>query len=452
VTTQAIDHEKVAINGHGRRAREGDTLGTKWPRLFARLAARFTADEERQMTKGKGPNAKLIKFVTARTIMNRLDEVVGSENWWDDYTPMEHSVVCRLTIRLPDGELLTKVDAGGYAGMSDEGDDDKSGFSDAFKRAAVKFGAGRYLYGEGVAPYVKSELEARREERRASKGEQPGPSPETEDRPEGKPESKPQRREAKATPETSTRDEVNQAFPSGSPEGPERQPTASKGARVDRETTKLWGDRIGARGLDTRPWLDVEVAAVAAARTAIYRFRVDQLGLLPLSDDTRPNDYSVLNHMVKVTVEAGAPDPYPRADPKTGKRKVIGNGRKVEHLHQLYMKSQWREWLRAELASYLRKEVRQARIDARGEAGFPPDLDPEPEHNPGPIDPVEVEPGDDPEGSESDREIVYGPGLVEPHRTQGEPPASPETRPEPPSGDPEGDDDDDPEKWASGRE
>ena len=53
---------------------------------------------------------------------------------------MENSVICRLTVRLPDGQVLTKSDAGGYAGMADQGDDDKSGFSDSFKRACAKLG------------------------------------------------------------------------------------------------------------------------------------------------------------------------------------------------------------------------------------------------------------------------------------------------------------------------
>ena len=87
--------------------------------------------------------------------MNRLDDVLGPANWWDEYMPQENSVICRLTIRLPDGTTLTKSDAGGYAGMSDSGDDDKSGFSDAFKRAAVKFGIGRYLYRDGVPRFVQ---------------------------------------------------------------------------------------------------------------------------------------------------------------------------------------------------------------------------------------------------------------------------------------------------------
>ena len=55
--------------------------------------------------------------------MNRLDSVLGPENWWDDYIPLENSVVCKLTLRLPDGSTVTKCDAGGYAGMADQGDD-----------------------------------------------------------------------------------------------------------------------------------------------------------------------------------------------------------------------------------------------------------------------------------------------------------------------------------------
>jgi hypothetical protein len=62
--------------------------------------------------------------------------------------------VCRLSIRLPNGEVLTKEDAGGYPdmkGASADEDSEKGGFSDAFKRSSVKFGVTRYLYGDGVA-------------------------------------------------------------------------------------------------------------------------------------------------------------------------------------------------------------------------------------------------------------------------------------------------------------
>jgi hypothetical protein len=122
------------------------------------LAAPFTDREVKTRT---GTGGKSFHYVTARTIMNRLDEVVGPESWYDRYIVGQNSVVCELTIILPDGTHLTKCDAGGFAGMSDQGDDEKSGFSDAFKRAAVKFGPARYLYRDGVAHIEQSTPEER---------------------------------------------------------------------------------------------------------------------------------------------------------------------------------------------------------------------------------------------------------------------------------------------------
>jgi len=124
---------------------------TKYPDLFAALAAPFESHE----MKVRSQTGRQLHYITARTAMNRLDNVLGPENWWDEYSPSENSVLCRLTIRLPDGTILTKCDAGGYAGMADSGDDDKSGYSDGFKRAAVKFGVARYLYRDGVPTFVQ---------------------------------------------------------------------------------------------------------------------------------------------------------------------------------------------------------------------------------------------------------------------------------------------------------
>src|SRR5262249_13177466 len=88
--------------------------------------------------------------------MNRLDAVVGPENWADDYLPFgEAGVKCLLTITLPDGTKLTKAGIGGISKMNDASDTEKSGESDALKRAAVKFGIGRILYGDGVPGFEK---------------------------------------------------------------------------------------------------------------------------------------------------------------------------------------------------------------------------------------------------------------------------------------------------------
>jgi len=128
---------------------------TKFPDLFAALAAPFEAEEVRVRSQG----GRQLHYITARTAMNRLDDVLGPENWWDEYVPGQNSVMCKLTLRMPDGATITKADAGGYAGMSDSGDDDKSGFSDAFKRAAAKFGVARYLYRDGVPAFAREQCE-----------------------------------------------------------------------------------------------------------------------------------------------------------------------------------------------------------------------------------------------------------------------------------------------------
>jgi hypothetical protein len=122
---------------------------TQHPDLFAALAAPFEPHE----LKERSQQGRKLLYVTARSVMNRLDNVLGPENWWDEYAMAETSVLCRLTVRLPDGQLLTKADAGGITEMTDPSDNDKSGYSDAFKRAAVKFGVARYLYRDGTPVY-----------------------------------------------------------------------------------------------------------------------------------------------------------------------------------------------------------------------------------------------------------------------------------------------------------
>jgi hypothetical protein len=128
--------------------------GTKFPELFKALSDPFAAHEVKARTQG----GRQLHYVTAATVDNRLDTVCGPENWWPQYGPLtDKSVTCGLTIRLPDGSLVTKWDCGGSANMTDEGDDDKSAYSDARKRAACVWGVGRYLRKDGVPTFVASD-------------------------------------------------------------------------------------------------------------------------------------------------------------------------------------------------------------------------------------------------------------------------------------------------------
>ena len=82
-----------------------------------------------------------LAYLNARDVMKRLDDTVGVENWQDRYEEMGGRVICYLSIRVGD-EWITKADGSGDTKI--EGD--KGGISGAFKRAAVRFGIGRYLY------------------------------------------------------------------------------------------------------------------------------------------------------------------------------------------------------------------------------------------------------------------------------------------------------------------
>jgi len=94
----------------------------------------------------KGNRALALAYVDVRAIMDRLDHVLGVENWQDDYQLLpDNSVMCRLRLRIGK-RWITKMDVGGPSEQPDGGDRLKAAFSDALKRAAVKFGIGRYLY------------------------------------------------------------------------------------------------------------------------------------------------------------------------------------------------------------------------------------------------------------------------------------------------------------------
>jgi len=92
---------------------------------------------------------KPLAYVDARIVMQRLDDVLGPENWQDEYIEAPKRIICRIGIKI-DGEWIWKSDGAGDTDMEGE----KGGMSDAFKRAAVKFGIGRYLYGVD-ADYVE---------------------------------------------------------------------------------------------------------------------------------------------------------------------------------------------------------------------------------------------------------------------------------------------------------
>jgi hypothetical protein len=115
--------------------------------LFLRLAAPFPPDDVGWKPQAvKGNRALAIAYIDARNVMDRLDEVVGPGGWKDAYDVLsEGSVVCHLSLKVG-GEWITKSDVGSPSEQPDGGDRMKAAFSDALKRAGVRWGIGRYLY------------------------------------------------------------------------------------------------------------------------------------------------------------------------------------------------------------------------------------------------------------------------------------------------------------------
>ncbi len=127
-----------------------ETLANRDPHVVA-LTAALTAPFEPREVKFKPQMVKnnrclAMAYIDARLVQERLDDVLGSENWEDLYKQLpDGSVMCRLRVKLGD-RWVTKMDVGSPSEQPDQGDRLKAAVSDALKRAAVKYGIGRYLY------------------------------------------------------------------------------------------------------------------------------------------------------------------------------------------------------------------------------------------------------------------------------------------------------------------
>ena len=85
--------------------------------------------------------ATCVAYIDARDCMDILDKVVGVENWQDKYYEADGKLFCAVGIFA--GECwVWKADTGTESNVEKE----KGKSSDAFKRACVKHGIGRFLY------------------------------------------------------------------------------------------------------------------------------------------------------------------------------------------------------------------------------------------------------------------------------------------------------------------
>lgn len=89
---------------------------------------------------GKASKCIALAYIDARDVMERLDYAFGA-NWMCEYSHADKKTICEISV-LIDGVWIKRSNGAGDSDIEAE----KGAISDAFKRAAVMFGIGRYLY------------------------------------------------------------------------------------------------------------------------------------------------------------------------------------------------------------------------------------------------------------------------------------------------------------------
>ena len=83
-----------------------------------------------------------VAYIQNRAVQNRLDEVVGFNNWKNEFIELKNgSKICGISIKIHN-EWITNYDGAPDTDIEST----KGGLSNSMKRAAVQWGIGRYLY------------------------------------------------------------------------------------------------------------------------------------------------------------------------------------------------------------------------------------------------------------------------------------------------------------------
>jgi hypothetical protein len=113
-------------------------LALKRPFDYKRISWRVGATKKDD--KGTPVSGIALAYIDARDVMQRLDDVFGL-NWQCRYTHADKKTICEIGV-LIDNTWVWRANGAGDSDIEAE----KGATSDAFKRAAVLFGIGRYLY------------------------------------------------------------------------------------------------------------------------------------------------------------------------------------------------------------------------------------------------------------------------------------------------------------------
>jgi hypothetical protein len=148
INEQAIAKEKVPLI---------DERGHPTPQGWRKIGELFGKEMSSKQRKGAG--GRTFDYITARQVAKRLDDVVGPGNWATEVKVIraDHPVSVLVGVAVFG---VWKWDAG-YSNNPEADDEQdrayeqeplKAAVSDGFKRAAVLWGIGRWLYGDTASP------------------------------------------------------------------------------------------------------------------------------------------------------------------------------------------------------------------------------------------------------------------------------------------------------------
>ena len=90
--------------------------------------------------------ASCVAYIDARDVQDLLDEVCGADKWQCKYSEHKGNLFCSIAILDKHGSWVWKEDCGTESNVEKQ----KGEASDAFKRAAVMWGVGRFLYSKTI--------------------------------------------------------------------------------------------------------------------------------------------------------------------------------------------------------------------------------------------------------------------------------------------------------------
>ena len=99
--------------------------------------------------------ASCVAYIDSRDVQDLLDDVVGAHNWQCKFEEHKNNMFCSIGINIEQRRNDESVDSLGWVWKSDCGTESnvekqKGEASDAFKRAAVMWGVGRFLYSKKI--------------------------------------------------------------------------------------------------------------------------------------------------------------------------------------------------------------------------------------------------------------------------------------------------------------